>query len=392
MGRKNKSKKKLRGSKGCRSHPAGVTGIGGSKREACDLMVLVPKSTSKLKCQLLVKEIRERLVSTGYTHMALTHTIYGRPRQIEDRAETAISSSLWKAESSASSNEKKGNKAVSSGTKRKLADLADGSDIDNDGNRETIQVLRRLHMVMENVSDSSVFLSNGPLSDLLNGYDLVSIAPTNDATFQSACASATMADIITLDYSGRGLRLPYRMRSVDIKAATDRGAAFEIPLAPALLHLKHRKALVHACRELQNNSLGLKPRIIISSGDRVFDGSDVGALALRMPGDLSNLCKVVMQFDDSTSTKAVGVTALEIIRKGAERRRGKSEPTKVSIMTKVDLMRTTESNAKMNRETKATIEKKLESTADIDGAGESISNEKSYDADHDGAEDGFIAM
>jgi RNase P/RNase MRP subunit p30 len=395
MSRSNKARK-LRGSRGCRSDPSLDVGRR-SRREACDLMVLVPKSTSKVKCHLLVKEIRERLASTGFTHMALTHTIYGRPRPVEDRAETAIASSLWTAESSAKgtvSVSKKGSKAVSLGTKRKLTDLADGSGTNNDDTRASIQVLRRLHVVMENASDASVFVSKGPQSDLLNEYDLISIAPTNDATFQYACASATMADIITLDYTGRGLRLPYRIRSADVRAAIDRGASFEIPLAPALLHLKQRKALVHACRELQNNSLGLKPRVIVSSGDRVLDGSDVGALALRMPGDLSNLCKVIMHFDDSTATKAVGVTAIEVIQKAAERRHGKSIPVKVSIMCKQDLMSTNSSNQRLSPETQPTIEKKLEATAEFEERKLSILDDDSNreKADHDSAEDGFIAM
>jgi RNase P/RNase MRP subunit p30 len=374
-------------------------------------MVPVPKSPSRVKCQLLVREIRDRLASTGFTHMALTHTIYGRPRPAEDRAEAALPNSLWMAEETPSSknpstaNEKKGNASgVSSGKKRKLDDASSGtsdrSDNNNNNNNNndipaSIRVLRRLHVVIENESDTSVFLSNGPQSGLLNEYDLVSISPTNDATFQFACASATMADVITLDYhTGRGMRLPYRIRTADVQAAMKRGATFEFPLSPALLHLKQRKALVTACREFQNGSLGLKPRVIISSGDRALDGSDVGAMALRMPGDLSNLCKVVMQFDASTSAKAVGAAALDAIRRGEQRRHGGTIPTKVRLLSKKDLLERPVVVPSNENRTKAGSERAVQSVTESDGRSMPILEDKddANDHDHHGADDGFIAM
>jgi len=365
-----KGTQKLRGSLGSR--------VG--NRERFDLMVPLGKSpgvaASSLERKILVKEIRDRLASTGFTHMALTHTIYGRPKP-DDRAEIAIPSSLWttseETTTTKNNNEKK--------KKRKLNESSC-----SEGEVTKICILRRLHVVIENQSDMGVYLSNGPQEDLLNEYDLVSICPTNDVTFQSACTSATMADIITLDYSTRGLKLPYRIRSTDVKAATERGATFEIPMAPALLHLKQRKALVHACQELRNSSMATKPRIIVSSGDRTLDGSDVGALAMRLPGDLSNLCKTVMHFDDTTAVDAVGSAAKQALKRGKERRFGQTGIIgSVSLIRKKDLLISKRSadeggkhkSADANKQKAVVPEEKFdEDTSDGDGHGD----------------DGFIAM
>ncbi len=363
---KTKSKK-LRGSRGS------------LRKDNCDLMVPVPKTAggvSSLECKLLVREIKNRLASTGYTFMALTHTIYGRPKP-EDRASVAIPSSLW----TSSSVEQTTNKSKK---KRKLNDSPDRDD-------NTIRVIRRLHVVLENQSDTGFYLSNGPQEDLLNEYDIVSICPTNDVTFQSACYSTTMADIITLDYSTRGLKLPYRIRTSDVRAAMERGAAFEIPIAPALLHLKQRKSLVHACQELKNSSLGLKPCIVVSSGDRTFEGNDVGALALRMPGDITNLCKTVMHFDDSITFNAMGAAAMQAVQRGKERRCGqkKMTHTRVVLMSRKDIA---PSPASVDDEQVST-EIKVASTETGSGAREDDATSDDNDNDEgDDVLDGFIAF
>lgn len=357
--------KKLRGSRGSSS--------GG--KENCDLMVPVPKTSggvSSIECKLIVREIKKRLSSTGFTHMALTHTIYGRPKP-EDRAAIAIPSSLWTSSVEQTNQSKK---------KRKLNDPPSfDSKEDN-----SIRVLRRLHVVLESQSDTGFFLSNGPQEALLNEYDIVSICPTNDVTFQSACSSTTMADIITLDYSTRGLRLPYRIRTSDVKAAIERGAAFEIPLSPALLHLKQRKALIHSCQELKNSSIGLNPCIVVSSGDRTLDGNDVGALALRIPGDISNLCKTVMHFDDSTAFNVVGAAALKALQRGKERRCGqKGMVHRVSLIRKEDIAPSSDKVEKHLSKGKSIL-----STENKRGAHEVV--ESSDEDNNDEGDDGFIAF
>jgi hypothetical protein len=359
--------KKLRGSRGAR---VGV-------KDNCDLMVPLPKTAdgvSSIECKLLIKEIRDRLSSTGFTYMALTHTIYGRPKP-EDRAAVAIPSSL----STSSLDQTSYNKAKK---KRKLHESSE-TDLTS---KKTIHILRRIHVILENQSDLGLYLSNGPNEDLLNQYDLVSLCPMNETTFQYSCAQATAAQIITLDYTTRGMRLPFRIRPTDVKAAIKRGATFEILIAPALLHLKQRKALVHACQELKNGSLGLKPRIIISSGDRTLDRVDVGALALRMPGDISNLCKTVMHFEDSTASSAVGMAALQTLEKGRERRYGQREiACSVSLLRKTDFA----PSGRPSEGEKPIAE--MKALAAKNGSEGKNSDEKFQDDEND-VEDGFIAL
>ena len=303
--------RKPRGSRGVRSS----TGNSSIVRDgACDMMVLLPSDVSDFQSKLQIKEIMDRLASTGFSHMALTHTIYGRPRPTEDRANVAIPTSLW-------SQEKDEDKKESTTKKRKTSEF----------HSPNICILRRLHAVLENLSDVGVYLSNSSYSALLNEYDIVSVSPRNEATFQSACASATAADIITLDYTIRGMRLPYRIRPADVKAVANRNAAFELTFAPALLNGKQRRALVQTCRELQNSSLEKKPYILFSSGNRAREDSDAGALALRMPGDLTNLLHSVLHFDPSTASKAVGAYGLAVLKRAEDRRWGKTDVATVGF-------------------------------------------------------------
>jgi ribonuclease P/MRP protein subunit RPP1 len=342
-----------------------------SSGAACDMMVLLPNDVSGLESQLQIKDIMNRLASTGFTHMALTHTIYGRPRPIEDRAEVAIPKSLWMG--SKDNAETTNNKEPS--TKRQKTTNETSS------RKPPLRVLRRLHAVLENLSDVGVYLSNGPNASLLNEYDLVSVSPRNEATFQSACASATVADIITLDYTTRGIRLPYRIRSSDVKAVIDRQAAFEIPFAPALLHGKQRKALVSTCRDLQTSSLGTKPCILFSSGDRTFEESDVGAMAMRMPGDLSNILQTVLHFDPSTSLKAVGASGLAVLKRAEDRRWGKSDVGDVVYEVKGE-----EENVAAEP-----VQLDSEKTNNQTLSRPTQTNTKEEDSD-EGIEDGFITM
>jgi len=321
-------------------------------------MVTLPKDPeTNVQSQLLVQAIMNRLASTGYSHMALTHTIFGKPRPSEDKSTTAIPVTLWSLD-------------IKEPSLKKRKTEVDAADISPPSK---VKVLRRLHAILENLSDVGSYMTSGPHAELINQYDLISVAPRNEATFQSACASATAADIITLDYSGsRGLRLPYRIRPADVQAVIDRQAAFEVQFGPALLITKFRKALVQTCRELQTASLGKKPLILFSSGDRCVEDRDVGDMAFRLPGDLSNLMQVLLRFDTITSNKAVGPAGLEVIQRAEKRRWGATDVRIVAI-------------ASPEERVVKTIKK-----SDSIGAAVSVSTPTQETAD--APEDGFISM
>jgi RNase P/RNase MRP subunit p30 len=288
----------------------------GRQRPYHDLMVLLPKysaaSEAKIQAQLLLKQVLDRLFLVSYTTAAVSHVVYGRPRMKEDNIE-----SLLQLPSSTSL------KSTSTDTKRESAERA--AKRSKPEAIPPIRIVKRLHAVVENLSDVGVYTrttgtENNDTLNLLQEYDLVSLAPRNDATFQAACC-ASEADIVTLDYTaGRGgVQLPFRIRPSDVKAVVQRGAAFELHYAPALLHINQRKALVQTARSLQMASVGVrpKPRILFSSGDRnVMGDSDMGAMALRSPGDLINLLQTVLCLDATMAHDALGESGTSILERG----------------------------------------------------------------------------
>lgn len=315
-------------------------------RPVLDLWVPLPKDADSLPQRVMVWRLLDRLESTGFSHAALTHTVYGRPTPNTDDAESALPDSLWK------------DRPVTKGIKK-----------------ANIKVLRRLHVVVENLVDVGRY--NGPAID---GYDLVSISPRNDAAFSAACSSALAAQIITLDYTaGRGgNQLPFKIGAVDVRAAIERKAVFEIPYAPAILNRNQRKAIIQTCRELQVASLGVTPQVLVSSGPRTERNFDAGPMALRMPSDVVNLLRTVMHFDEQVSSQALTMGPNFALEQSKRYRFGKSLIT--DIHTEVSYTDEDEKHLEIldqgNRKTKGTSSK----IAEPDGDGDVV------------IEDGFIAL
>jgi len=245
-----------------------------SLKTACDFWIPLPKESTSIH----VQEIRRRLVETGYTHAALTHTVFGAPKKEQDQANTVLPDSLWMGNNGSGSGSGSGSGVSSSSrsqTKRKEKKISSTSNEPNTKpvtSQSSIRVLRRLHAVLENLADVAQYHkrrpdatatettnkitnmyssakninnnnnNSNPSAQILNDYDLVSIAPRNDAVFQSVCKTAHAADIIVLDYTVRGL--PFKIRPSDVRAALARHAVFEIPYAPAILNRTLRKGLV----------------------------------------------------------------------------------------------------------------------------------------------------
>ena len=227
-----------------RRRQSGATMISTSKKNyAYDLMIPLPKVSPSIQIQ----DIQRRLGSTGFTHMAVVHTIFGAPKLNEDESEKALPASLWEG----------GKNSSRKGSKSRDKSEEDKKEKPNQ-ERSTIKVLRRLNAVLENLSDVAHYVKRGKEEEtsqsasaadtakILQGYDLVSLCPRNEATFQSACKTATASEIIVLDYTmGRGgVQLPFKIRSTDIKSANSRNAIFEIPYAPAILNRSQRKGLI----------------------------------------------------------------------------------------------------------------------------------------------------
>jgi len=334
-------------------------------RGAVDWFVALPKKTSAVSnstmvpLKVMINRLLARLHETGFEQVALTHTVYGRPGSEHDRVDTAIPVTLWEQE------------------KKK--------------NDDDIRVLRRLHVVVENLSDVGLFgssASSSPTDTILNGYDLVSLSPRNEAAFQAACSSAVHADIITLDITNAASY--FKIRATDVKAAIANNIVFEFPYAAAVLNRSLRKALVQLCREFQMASLGLKQsRVIFSSASRHLtedSNSDLGPMALRTAGDLANLLQVVLGFDSRTASHALSVNGQFALERARKRRFG----DRAVVVTKVSIESSTSDFA--NVEKKKISQQSAGTAGDRDEPSKLEEQRSKEDGEEDRGEDGFIAF
>lgn len=328
-----------------------------------DLMVVVPSSKTKQQPSLL-PSLLDRLETTGFTTVALTHLVYGSPQISADRVERVFPDSMM--------------------LQKRLQKK-----------KKKLRVLTRLHAIVENLSDVGLYAIKPDKNDdnetqrILQSYDLVSLAPRNDAVFQAACVSATAAEILTLDYfssNSRVGRLPFKIRTKDVKVAIQRGVVFEIPYAPAILHTTNRKAFVHTFRELQTASLGFKPKILLSSGNRQFgnEQEDVGALALRMPGDLINMLETVVHVDHAMAVACLTTSARFAVNAARTRRFGDCLVVRVRMDDANEDLKTQE-DGKHVKPGETTV-------LDCNSVVRSCEAPREKDAGNEVCEDGFIAF
>ena len=276
------------------------------------------------------RAIVQRLNETGYSTIALSHQIHGRvkPNQDESHLTIPLDDLLdlgLSSHNSISINTSSEAVSSSSSSNKKRRD-PNGNTIVNNTNTNSnkqMKILKRLNVIIEQESDLASYSTkaNQETQTILSSYDIIALSPRNDTTFTAICNSPLLkyCDIILLDYTaGRGnVQLPFRIKSSHIAQATRNGLALELNYAPAILDPAKRKAFIQASRQLMTAAAAvgvikprkLKPRIIISSGNRFVDGDggrDHGSMALRSSGDIAHFSKVVLGFTDSLAL-GVGV-------------------------------------------------------------------------------------
>ena len=300
---KYRRKRKRRGFR-----PTLLDGPSSSTSTIHDLNVPLPRTQGALT------DLMSRLQSTGYGAVAFSHTAYGRPDPKRDAASVVLQDSVLESSLVAGGGNKK---------KPKLQPLQMG-----------LQILKRFNAVVEELSDIAYYTdrtvggsggegSGSKVHDVLDSYDIVALSPRSDATFASACSTASRADVIMLDYSTG--RLPFKLKSSSIRAAAKLGIAFELCYALAILDPSKRKALVRIALDLHNASRGVRnpsPRIILTSGSRVAAGEDFGTLALRAPLDLVNVLKSVLKFGDVQAMGAMGAASSDVVTRFRNRKLG----------------------------------------------------------------------
>ena len=311
-------KRKRRWSKLTTPHAlGGPSSEGTSSNVIHDLNVPLPRTQGALT------DIMSRLQSAGYGVAAFSHTAYGRPDPKKDLSDVVLQNSVLESSLQASH----------------VANAGAGA-VQPRARHGRLRILKRLNAVVEELSDIAYYTdstsdnsggraggdSGGGSSEVhnvLDSYDIVALSPRSDATFASACSTASRADVIMLDYSTG--RLPFKLKGSSIRAAAKLGIAFELCYASAILEPSKRKALVRVALDLHNASRGVRnpsPRIILTSGARVAAGEDFGTLALRTPSDLVNVLKMVLKFDDLQAIGAMGAASRDVVTRCRNRKLG----------------------------------------------------------------------
>jgi hypothetical protein len=296
-----------------------------------------------------------RLNQIGYSVIALSHSIKGRFDLDKDAASQTIPSSC-----TFMSRIQNGDNKSSKESNKKRVKLSGNRRVDGSGSNSnrSCRILKRLNVIIEEASDLELYCNNvpnGATSEALNSYDIIAMSPQNDTSFSAICTTSASTgtsnmsnhyhcDIIILDYTaGRGgIQLPYKLKTSDVRAAANRGIVFELPYGPALIDPSKRKAFVQTAHLFLNTCTGggikdndgddndndgdndehdLPPKIIISSGQRIFENNDRGIMALRSPGDMINFANIILSMDQKNSRDALSSNAYHALQKGRNRRR-----------------------------------------------------------------------
>jgi RNase P/RNase MRP subunit p30 len=409
----NSKRKQLQGARGIPKHLAATDVIDSSESDSLYHDLNVPTSKD------LQTSVLARLADTGYAVVAISHTVKGRPSP-DAFSDKTIPLSF-------------GNDGKPSGTKRKRSPSSPqqlsttmgavvGQGAMFPGSR--MRVWKRLNVIVEDLVHVGYFVAgahNGNCSDpttdaddvgdVLRSYDLVALVPKNDASFQAACATATLADIVVLDYWTNTTRKPYRIRTADLQALKNRGGTLELNYSPSLTgDTTRRKALLECAKDLHLAWMGVVQRtklnVILSSGPRSLSkqqkSPDLGPMVLRTPGDLMNVIKVLLGFSASSSRNALTTCPTFAMTRGQDRQCGISfqTPSKVSNTMPLKVTITSEAPSKTMHDSSELTDKKP-SPGDLirmalkmrQGEAEKIVvAEQDSDDENDNDEEAFIKM
>eukprot|EP00547_Thalassionema_nitzschioides_P000814 CAMPEP_0194200188 /NCGR_PEP_ID=MMETSP0156-20130528/904_1 /TAXON_ID=33649 /ORGANISM="Thalassionema nitzschioides, Strain L26-B" /LENGTH=333 /DNA_ID=CAMNT_0038925155 /DNA_START=179 /DNA_END=1176 /DNA_ORIENTATION=- len=271
--KKNK-KHRTRGSRGCK---IGIPCIKDSNtKKHHDLMVLLPNDKEKSVRLFRITKLLDRLEFLGYSKVALVHQVFGTPK---------------------------------SNCKDTFDPYLDVINNDSKGNRRNLEVYYRLHCIVEAKSDLGFFTPN----DIMDSYDLVSLAPQNDGILEAACLTATI-DIITLDYSATNAGLPFKLRGSNVNDAMNNNTGLEILYGPSIVNTAHRKLLLQTLRLVESVSLGKKDlNVLVGSGT-------ANPMALRSSGDICNVLEEVGRFKRARLSQSAA--AAQMLERAWRRRMG----------------------------------------------------------------------
>ncbi|KAJ3751965.1 RNase P subunit p30-domain-containing protein [Lentinula raphanica] len=164
--------------------------------------------------------------------------------------------------------------------------------------RQGVLFLKRLSVILDEDSEKGFGLINANTS-FFNSYDILSLIPTNQATFALACLTHTLPSPLTTHIISIPLtlpRFPFHLKHTLIRTAIKNGAVFEINYVGALggesdsILLEAGAADANGANGKRNWWAAAKELVRVTKGKGVIVSGGVVAQAdLRAPRDVANL-------------------------------------------------------------------------------------------------------
>ncbi|KAF8879267.1 RNase P subunit p30-domain-containing protein [Infundibulicybe gibba] len=167
--------------------------------------------------------------------------------------------------------------------------------------RPGIVFLKRLNIILDHDSEKGFGLINANTL-LFNGYDLIGLIPTNQATFSLACLTHSLPSPLTAHIITLPLTLPrlsFHLKHTLVRTALKNGAVFEIPYVGALggendAALSDAGAAESGSGAKRNWWAASKELVRVTKGKGLIVGGGVVAEAdCRAPRDVVNLISLL---------------------------------------------------------------------------------------------------
>ncbi|KAJ3787881.1 RNase P subunit p30-domain-containing protein [Lentinula aff. detonsa] len=206
--------------------------------------------------------------------------------------------------------------------------------------RRGILFLKRLSVILDEDSEKGFGLINANTS-YFNSYDILSLIPTNQATFALACLTHTLPSPLTTHIISIPLtlpRFPFHLKHTLIRTAIKNGAVFEINYVGALggesdtALLEAGAAEANGSNAKRNWWAAAKELVRVTKGKGlIVSGGVVAQANLRAPRDVANLITLLELPQDAAHAACTSVPKSLILRAQTRKtyRAVFSEPTLV---------------------------------------------------------------
>ncbi|KAJ4488391.1 PHP domain-like protein [Lentinula aciculospora] len=189
--------------------------------------------------------------------------------------------------------------------------------------RPGILFLKRLSIILDEDSEKGFGLINANTS-YFNSYDILSLVPTNQATFALACLTHTLPSPLTTHVISIPLtlpRFPFYLKHTLIRTAIKNGAVFEINYVGALggesdsVLLEAGAAETNGGNAKRNWWAAARELVRVTKGKGlIVSGGVVAQTDMRAPRDVANLITLLGLSQDAAHAACTSVPKSLILR------------------------------------------------------------------------------